>query len=563
MDSNLAGEPTELELSNYLSVLWRHKLLIVITMLICALVAYKVSSGDKGAYRANTEVLLQLSVSEDALQPDTAGASADSRSRVSTAMQVLQSRSVKDAAAEELGHKPKITIAQVEETDLITIAAEAKTPKQAQTDAQTYTEVSIELARDRTVNDVLAAAADVQEALDGVRADIATIEAPLTELDNAVLAATTTEDRQAAQVRADAARTSAAASLNALRSREAAYSQQADSLNLYIKVTTTGGLQVVSDADIGSRTGPQPRRNAVVGLIIGLLLGIVLAFGWHHFDDRLRNRRDLQLAAPSLGVLAAIPALRPGPPSRRASVASLTSPSSPAADAYRALRTTVQVILEKSSGKVMLVTSPSGRDGRGAAETAANLAVALARAGSRVVVIDCDLHRPQMHTLFGLSNDRGVTSVLNGADAVATTLQHPIPSSPLAVVTAGPTHPNPSDALASDRMRDVLHVLASESDYLVVHSAPVLSVTDSLVLSGTADGVLLVAAGRRTRGRSLTRALESLEQVKAHVMGTVLTSAPYTRHRYGSRSKGGLHRAVPVASSTGTTTGTTTGTPLR
>lgn len=558
MDSNLAGESSELELSNYLAVLWRHKVIILVMMLLGAVVAYQASSGGDTTYRSRSEVLLQQSQTEIALSPSQ-GNSSESRSRIPTAIEVMQSRSVTDAVKEELGYAPKITITQIQDTDLVSVSAQATSAKKAQTDAQTYTDVAVQVARDRTVNDLLAASATVQEQLDAVRVEIAAVEAPLTALDNELLAATTTEERQAAQIRADAARTSAASRLSSLRTRETAYSQQVDQLNIASKVDTTGGLQVVSQAELGERSGAKPRRNAVVGLIIGMLLGVVAAFVWSHFDDRLRNRRDLQLAAPGVGVLAVVPALRPGPASRRSSVVALTSPGSPAAEAFRALRTTVQVTLDRTGGKIVLITSPTGRDGTGAAETAANLAVTMARAGARAVLIDCDLHRPKLHSLFGLPNDVGLSSVLAGTDAVAGTLQQPMPSTPLDVVTSGSAHPDASDAMAGDRMRDVLRVLAAESDYVVVYCAPVLSVTDALVLAGTSDGVIVVAAGRKTRGRNLVRAIESLEQVDAPVMGTVLTGAPFARKRYGSNRKGRAEPVAPISGLAGDRTGSAAG----
>jgi non-specific protein-tyrosine kinase len=168
----------------------------------------------------------------------------------------------------------------------------------------------------------------------------------------------------------------------------------------------------------------------------------------------------------------------------------------------------------------VLVTSPSAAEGK--TTTLANLSVALAQAGQRVVVSCCDLRRPRIHDFFGLDNAVGLTSVLLGELPISAALQ-PVPGvKNLWVLASGPLPPNPSELLSSSRTAEVMATLHGHADVVLVDSPPVLPVTDAVVLSSRVDAVLLIATVGVTTGKALRRALEMLNQVDAPVIGTVL-----------------------------------------
>jgi capsular exopolysaccharide synthesis family protein len=154
-----------------------------------------------------------------------------------------------------------------------------------------------------------------------------------------------------------------------------------------------------------------------------------------------------------------------------------------------------------------------------------NIAVAFARAGRPVVMLDCDLRRPGLHELFGLPNDVGFTNVMIGEVALDQALQ-PVPGvDRLFLLPSGPVPPNPSELLSSKRFTDVLDMLTAEGALVVIDSPPLLPVTDAAVLAASVDVVVLVAAAEFTTRKQIKRALDLLRRVDAPLVGTVLNFA--------------------------------------
>ena len=290
-------------------------------------------------------------------------------------------------------------------------------------------------------------------------------------------------------------------------------------LSLSVDTTLAGGnVTIVAQATPpSSAIRPQPKQDALLALGAGLLLGIALAFLLEFLDDSIKNREDLQLATgPEVPLLGLIPGVRPA---RGAEVISIVAPNSVAAEAYRSLRTAVYFMgLER--GSCFEITSPRSEEGK--TTTSANLAVAAARAGKTVILVDCDLRRPSIHSIFGLPNDAGFTSVLLG-EPLANVLQKVPEVDNLFVLTSGPLPPNPSELLTSTRGREVLEMLHDQDALVLIDTPPLLGLTDAAALAASVDAVVLVTrAGYSTR-RSCRNALDLLAQVGAPVLGTVLT----------------------------------------
>ncbi|MBK6770473.1 MAG: CpsD/CapB family tyrosine-protein kinase [Ardenticatenales bacterium] len=200
----------------------------------------------------------------------------------------------------------------------------------------------------------------------------------------------------------------------------------------------------------------------------------------------------------------------------------LADPESAAAEAFRALRTNLAFNRADRPLRSLLVTSPTAvEDG---ASVAANLAVATAHAGHRVVLVDGDLRRPAQHALFGLDNAVGLAQVL------ASESGEPLPLRPtdvpgLRVLTAGPPAAHPAALLDGPQTGALLARLGAEADIIILASPPVLAVSDAAVLAPLVDGVLLVLAAGRSRRDSTRAAREALDRVGANVLGVVLTEA--------------------------------------
>ncbi len=202
----------------------------------------------------------------------------------------------------------------------------------------------------------------------------------------------------------------------------------------------------------------------------------------------------------------------------------LTQPRSPAAEAYRTLRTNLIFSSVDDPLTTLLVTSPAPQEGK--STTLANLAVTFAQSDRRTILVDCDLRRPSQHTLWGQNNGRGLTSmVLEGAAGsrpplVATGVDN------LSLLPAGPLPPNPADLLGSKRMEDIIAALKAQADIVLFDAPPVLAVTDAALLAAKLDGALLVIEAGGTRREHAQRAKDLLEKLNIRVVGAVLNNAP-------------------------------------
>lgn len=209
----------------------------------------------------------------------------------------------------------------------------------------------------------------------------------------------------------------------------------------------------------------------------------------------------------------------------------LTDPRSPVAEAYRSLRTNLAFARPDEVLHTLLVTSPAPDEDK--STTLANLAVVSAQGGRRIVVVDCDLRRPVQHSLFGLPNDRGVTSALVD-DGVLADLPLQLTDVPgLEVLTSGPVPPNPAELLGARRMTTLIERLAERADLLLFDAPPVVAVTDAAVLAPQLDGVLLVLAAGQSRRDHTVRARELLDKVGARVIGVVLAGVVPDAAAYG------------------------------
>jgi non-specific protein-tyrosine kinase len=218
-------------------------------------------------------------------------------------------------------------------------------------------------------------------------------------------------------------------------------------------------------------------------------------------------------------------------PNGPARLIAMTSPRSPIAEAYRQLRTNIQFSSLDKPLKTLLITSTNPEEGK--STILANLAVTFAQTGSRVTLVDCDLRRPSLHQIFGLSNGSGLTSIIVEAGAKEFPYQEcGVPN--LRIIPSGPLPPNPSELLGSRRMSEVIEALKADADYVLFDSPPVVAVTDAAVLAAKVDGVLLVVYAGKTRREMAKKARALLDKVNANLLGVVLNNVKYdaSLHRY-------------------------------
>ncbi len=201
----------------------------------------------------------------------------------------------------------------------------------------------------------------------------------------------------------------------------------------------------------------------------------------------------------------------------------LTDPRSAAAEAYRTLRTNLMFSSVELPLKTLLLTAAAHEDGKSTA--IANLAVTFAQAGHKTILVDSDLRQPRQHTLWGVSAERGLTSMMLQSGALTDLPLLATSVDNLSLLPAGPLPPNPTDLLSSRRMEEIIGLLKDRADYVLFDCAPVLQGSDAVVLGRKVDGVLLVVRAGASRRDHTAQAREALERVHVRVLGAVLTNS--------------------------------------
>src|SRR5664279_422739 len=216
---------------------------------------------------------------------------------------------------------------------------------------------------------------------------------------------------------------------------------------------------------------------------------------------------------------------------------------SPVAEAFRVLRTNLQFAAVDKKLKVILVTSASPNEGK--STVVEYLAQAISQTGKKVMVLDADLISPTLHRYFGIPNQSGLSNLIVGdADSTVFACLKEYPN--LSVITTGPIPPNSSELLGSTRMKHLMDRLREEYDVVIMDTPPILSVTDAVVASSLADGVILVVQAGRTRSGDVQHAQEVLEAAHANLLGVVLNRARRRVNRYHDTRTYGVHSAEPA-----------------
>src|SRR4051812_1360366 len=324
----LPEEPAELELRDYLRILSRRKWMILAITLLVTAAAVVATLAQTPVYEGSAEVLLQVKASESLFDPNT-GVRADPNRAVQTEIEVLRSRPVRDLVRQKIGDAPKVTASGVGQTDVLTVRAESTDPKRAALIANTYASSYIEFRRTQAVDDLLAAAQQIQQKVTDLQA----------QLDSLPVTPATTARGDTGGASSDAARRAS------LEQQQALFRQKLDELQVDAALKS-GGAQLVTPAVTPTTpVRPTPRRNALVALAVGLMLRVGIPFLRESLDDSLKSKEDVERAAHgTVPVLGVIPELRTWKDAKAAVVISITDPKSQAAEAYRSLRTSVQFL---------------------------------------------------------------------------------------------------------------------------------------------------------------------------------------------------------------------------
>ncbi|MFK7917838.1 MAG: polysaccharide biosynthesis tyrosine autokinase [Ilumatobacter sp.] len=472
-------------LRDYASVVVRRKWIVIAATLIATVIAVVMSALQTPIYSASSEVLIQPR-GQDGLFDDSVTNLNDRA--IQTEIQVLEGQAVRLRVQENLGlDRPpaEVNVRSIGSTDVISVDVRSANANNASILANAYANAYIEIRREQSVEELLSASAEVQSAIDDLNTQIDTLA---------------DDDPSRASLVAQAAN----------------FNSTLDQLRVDARLRT-GGATIIKDAITPtSPVEPTPARTATLALIVGLLLGLAAAFLIDYLDDKVRDVEDLE-ALTSRTILAEVPV---DPPNGTKPLA-ITAPDHSSVESYRGLRTNLQFLALDSKLNVVQLTSSLA--GEGKTTTATNLAVVLARAGHRVALVDADLRRPRVHEVFQLNASPGLTDMLLGSapkevvNVVDVGQDHKI-----SVYTAGAVPSNPSEMLSGRRMNRLLTQMGNHYDFVVVDSAPILPVSDSVAVAGFVDAVIVVAHADRVTKGNVTETLERLDRVSAPVIGLVL-----------------------------------------
>ncbi|WP_242652884.1 polysaccharide biosynthesis tyrosine autokinase [Intrasporangium flavum] len=288
----------------------------------------------------------------------------------------------------------------------------------------------------------------------------------------------------------------------------------------------------ISPASVpGEPISPNARRNLLIGGLLGLALGIGLALLTHTLDTKVRTEEDIK-ALSKRPILGDIPLVKAAKDST-GFVSLESDPHGRHAEAIRRLRTNLLFVDVTTGGHSFVVTSSV--PGEGKTTTTVNLALAMADAGSRVLLIDGDLRNPSVARALGLDGGFGLTTLLLGLAEPDDVIQQ-WRDSTLFVLPAGAVPPNPSELLGSEPMEQLFGKLAQQFDFILVDSPPVVPVIDAVLINKLTHGLIMVVGAERTKKKDLASAVQSLETVDVPVAGFALNMVPSgssTTHRYG------------------------------
>jgi polysaccharide biosynthesis transport protein len=500
-------EESEFDLRQVFGVLRRRAWAVGLFAALGVVAAIVVSLVSAPLFASTTQVRI-VDPSAEAVNAAGGPVRVDREREVDTQVQILKSAELRSAVDDVVGPREHgvdtVSVSPVGSSDVIEIRTVSRSPETARDAADAYAELFVERRR-----------ADVAGVFDQ-RAQ--QVREQASELDQSVrdiqyVLATEPDSPQTEALRAE---------LQSIIDQQAEFRRQATAFEVEGTIRS-GNVTIVQSALLPSEPfSPNLRRDLLVFGGLGLIVGVGLALLLERLDDRVKSSEHVEaLGVPLIG---RVPRTGDKRRVRSAPPRAIVDPATPTAEAFRTLATSVRFSAVGSSNLVLAITSPER--GEGKSTIAANLAVALAEADQRVILISADLRCPTMGEIFHVDESaKGLTTVLLG-DAPLSDCFQPIrlrEARSLYLLPAGPPPYNPHELLASNRMKTVLEGVAnSGADYVLIDCPPVVPIGDTLALAHAVDGLAVVAAAGQTNRKALAETIERLQSVGGNVVGVIL-----------------------------------------
>ena len=298
-----------------------------------------------------------------------------------------------------------------------------------------------------------------------------------------------------------------------------------------------GKVRILDPALVAEKVKPNKKMNILIGLILGGGLSIGFALFKEFLDDTVKAVEHLE--RKGLAILGIIPDMQGASTKKRVTAASGPSkggtdfrrrlityedPKSPISESYRSLRTNISYA-STIDNKIKSLLISSSQPGEGKSTTTANLAIAFAQLRKKTLLVDADLRKPVQHNVFGHPRGPGLSEYLIGDVSDLNLIIHPTKVENLSIITAGGLPPNPSELLGSDVMSKLVDELESEWDMILFDSPPIVAVTDASMISVELDAIALVVKAGNTERSAVDRALDTIRNVKAPLIGAILNGA--------------------------------------
>jgi len=299
------------------------------------------------------------------------------------------------------------------------------------------------------------------------------------------------------------------------------------------QASTISNIKIVDPAITPDKpVKPQKKKNVLLGLLVGLMLGVGLAFFHDYMDDTIKDGEEAKrlLGWPLLGIIPYIQTETEEGLRCDANLISHQKPKSAAAEAFRSLRTSLHYSSARKQRKVILVTSSF--PGEGKTTISANLAEIFSQTGARVLLIGCDLRRPTLHQIFGFARTPGLTELLAG-DCQLSEALHQTGINALDFINAGTVPPNPAELLGSEEMAAILTELRGEYDYIILDAPPTLAVSDTPILAACCDAVVVLMEVGRIPAKVASRLREILNAADVPIAGLVINDKAGRGEHYG------------------------------
>jgi succinoglycan biosynthesis transport protein ExoP len=495
-------------LSDYVGVLRRRIWILVVAVVVAVGAAYFVSSRETPAYKAEAQVQIGSNSLAQVLNPGAKVSSTVVEQEVATAAQnahtttvahlTLKAAGISGMTAQKLLDETAITPSTT--STFVTFAVTDRDPARAQKLATTFADQYVKWSNSKAV-------AGLESKIRAAQKQVTTLTRRINQINQQTQS---TRSSQALQ-------TLLGKAVNQLQQLQNAQS------------ALSNNNSVSQNATSASKVRPLTTRNLAMGFGLGIVIGLVLVSLAEALDTRIRSSDEVSQRL-GLSLLTRIP-IPPRSLRKQGSLGMLDDEGGLQTEAYRKLRINLDFANLQMKARTIMVTSAGEQEGK--STTVGNLAVALARAGRRVILVDLDLRKPYLDHFFDLTGKPGLTDVALGNVTLDQAMWSiPVPGSDggpqagaLHVLPSGPMPPNPADLIESTVVSEILLDLAERADIVLIDSAPLLPVSDGVVLSNKVDAMLVVVRASTVRRPVLTELQRVLTACPAAKLGFVLTGS--------------------------------------